>query len=91
MEYTATVDGQQLYMTASDLAIRQHDPWKAIAESYAADNSKFTRHFAAAWTKVMNADRFKGPAGSMCDESGAQLSLHALGLFDAPQPTIAVF
>jgi hypothetical protein len=77
-------------MTAADLAIKQHDAWKAIAESYAADNSRFLRHFAAAWTKIMNADRFKGPAGSVCEEAGAQLSLQTLGVFEAPQPTTAV-
>lgn len=33
----------------------------------------------------MNADRFKGPAGSVCDEAGAQLSLQALGVFSGQE------
>lgn len=44
--------GQQLFMTPADLAIKEHEPWRAIAEKYAADNALFVSHFAAAWTKV---------------------------------------
>lgn len=77
-------------MTAADLAIKQHKPWKTIAEGYAADDTKFLQDFAAAWTKVMNADRFKGPAGSECSDAGAQLSEEALGLFES-EPAVAVF
>jgi hypothetical protein len=76
-------------MTAADLAIKQHEPWKSIAEGYAADNAKFLRDFAAAWTRVMNADRFRGPSGSECSDAGAQLSVDALGLFE-PEPAVAV-
>lgn len=87
----ATVDGQELYMTPDDLAIKQHGPWKAIAQEYAADDALFVRAFAAAWTKVMNADRFKGPAGSLCSEAGASLGLDALGSFDGERhPALAV-
>lgn len=91
VEYSATVDGQEVYMTPADLAIKQHGPWKAIAEGYAADDALFVRAFAAAWTKVMNADRFKGPAGSLCSEAGASLGLDAPGLFDGEKhPALAV-
>lgn len=91
----ATVDGQKVYMTAADLAVKQHEPWKAIAEGYAADNAKFLRDFAAAFTEVMNADRFKGPAGSECSAEGAQLGMEALGMFEdtelqAAEPTVLV-
>lgn len=90
VEYSATVDGHTLYMTPADVAIKEHAPWKAIAEEFAADNAKFLQHFAAAWTKVMNADRFKGPAGSLCSEAGANLGLDALGVFEGQQPQLAV-
>jgi hypothetical protein len=90
IEYKATVDGHNIYMTPADLAIREHGPWKSIAEEFAADNAKFVQHFAAAWTKVMNADRFKGPAGSLCSEAGANLSLDVLGVFERQQPQLAV-
>jgi catalase (peroxidase I) len=38
----------------------------ANAQEYAADNAEFKKVFAGAWTKVMNADRFKGPEGNVC-------------------------
>jgi catalase (peroxidase I) len=47
-------------------AAEQDPKLSAIAKEYAADNAKFLKAFAAAWTKLMNADRFKGPAGSVC-------------------------
>lgn len=90
VEFKATVDGTELYMTAADLAIKQHDSWKTIAEGYAADNRKFLKHFSAAWTKMMNADRFKGPARSECDEPGAQLGAEALGLLFGEPAAVAV-
>ncbi|KAI8473491.1 MAG: putative catalase-peroxidase [Monoraphidium minutum] len=55
-----------VFMMPSDLAIRNDAELSAIAKGYAADNSKFVKAFAAAWTKMMNADRFKGPVGSAC-------------------------
>lgn len=89
MEFKATVDGQELYMTAADLAIKQHEPWKAIAEGYAASEAKFLKDFSTAWTKVMDADRFQGPAGSECSQPGAQLGADALGLLSG-EPAVAV-
>lgn len=89
VEFKATVDGQELYMTAADLAIKQHDSWKAIAEGYAANEAKFLKDFSAAWTKVMDADRFQGPAGSECSQPGAQLGADALGLLSG-EPAVAV-
>ena len=59
-------DGKALYLTPSDLAIKNVPELNAIAKGYAADNAAFLKAFASAWTKVMNADRFKGPAGSAC-------------------------
>jgi catalase-peroxidase len=60
-------EGQYVYMTPSDMVIKRDRELSAIAKEYAADNSLFVPEFAAAWTKVMNADRFRGPAGSECD------------------------
>lgn len=77
-EFTAQVDGQAVFMTPADLAIKLHPAWKAIAEQYASDDATFAADFAAAWTKVVNADRFKGPAGSVCGEEGASLSMQEL-------------
>jgi catalase-peroxidase len=46
--------------TRADLVFGSHSELRALAEVYAADDAKekFVRDFAAAWTKVMNLDRF---------------------------------
>jgi catalase-peroxidase len=46
--------------TAVDLVFGSHSQLRAIAEVYASSDSKekFARDFVAAWTKVMNLDRF---------------------------------
>jgi catalase-peroxidase len=46
--------------TAADLMFGSNSELRALAEVYAADDAqeKFARDFVAAWTKVMNLDRF---------------------------------
>ncbi|ABV95531.1 catalase/peroxidase HPI (plasmid) [Dinoroseobacter shibae DFL 12 = DSM 16493] len=46
--------------TSADLVFGSNSQLRAIAEVYAQDDNetKFVRDFVAAWTKVMNADRF---------------------------------
>jgi catalase-peroxidase len=46
--------------TRVDLIFGSHSQLRALAEVYACADSKekFVKDFAAAWTKVMNADRF---------------------------------
>ncbi len=46
--------------TRVDLIFGSHSQLRAIAEVYACADAKekFARDFVAAWTKVMNADRF---------------------------------
>jgi catalase-peroxidase len=46
--------------TRVDLVFGSHSQLRALAEVYASDDSKekFVRDFVAAWTKVMNLDRF---------------------------------
>ena len=43
-----------------DLVFGYNSQLRAIVEIYAQENSKenFVNHFIAAWTKVMNLDRF---------------------------------
>jgi catalase-peroxidase len=43
-----------------DLVFGSNSQLRALAEVYAADDAKekFVRDFIAAWTKVMNLDRF---------------------------------
>ena len=46
--------------TRSDLIFGSHSELRALAEVYASDDAKekFVKDFAAAWTKVMELDRF---------------------------------
>ena len=46
--------------TRVDLVFGSHSQLRAIAEVYGSADAKekFAKDFAAAWTKVMNADRF---------------------------------
>ncbi|HMJ79152.1 MAG TPA: peroxidase family protein, partial [Iamia sp.] len=46
--------------TAVDLVFGSHSELRALAEVYASDDAKetFAQDFAAAWTKVMDADRY---------------------------------
>ena len=46
--------------TPVDLILGSHSELRAVAEAYASDgaNVQFVKDFVAAWTKVMNADRF---------------------------------
>jgi len=46
--------------TPVDLIFGSNSELRAIAEVYAGDDAKhkFVTDFVAAWTKVMNADRF---------------------------------
>ncbi len=53
-------------MTANDIAIVQDPTLLTFATQYANDNALFLSTFTAAWTKVMNADRFAGPYASAC-------------------------
>jgi catalase (peroxidase I) len=67
--------GKELYMLTTDLLIKVDPDLQAIAFEYAQSNEAFLKAFSAAWTKVMNADRFKGPTGSMCDSLSEGLTL----------------
>jgi catalase-peroxidase len=55
-------DGNAVKWTGTrvDLIFGSHSQLRALAEVYACDDSKekFVKDFVAAWTKVMNLDRF---------------------------------
>jgi len=50
-----------------DLVFGSHSELRAFSEVYACSDSKekFVRDFAAAWTKVMNLDRFDVASGAL--------------------------
>jgi catalase-peroxidase len=60
-----------IIMTPEDLAIRDDPELVKIAKGYAEDGAAFLKAFSAAWTKLVNADRFDGPAGNVCDDKPA--------------------
>ncbi|KAF8064528.1 katG [Scenedesmus sp. PABB004] len=53
-------------MTPADVAMKRDPAFAAAVGEFAASNDKFLAALGDAWTKLMNADRFKGPAGSVC-------------------------
>ena len=62
-EFVATdrsTGGETWHATRADLVFGSNSELRAIAEVYAENGheEKFVRDFVAAWTKVMNADRF---------------------------------
>ena len=60
-------EGDDLYITYTDFIIRSDPDLAAIAQDYARkDDETFNKDFMAAWTKIMNNDRFDGPSGNVC-------------------------
>ncbi len=59
--------------TRVDLIFGSNSQLRAIAEVYAASDSKetFVKDFVKAWTKVMNSDRFDLPKGAATMEASA--------------------
>ena len=55
-----TTEQEKWTATRTDLVFGSNSQLRAISEVYAADDAgeKFVQDFVAAWTKVMNADRF---------------------------------
>jgi catalase-peroxidase len=53
--------------TRADLVFGSHSQLRALAEVYGSDDAKekFVKDFVAAWTKVMNLDRFDLAAGDL--------------------------
>jgi catalase (peroxidase I) len=56
------------FMVPIDLLNVFEAEYLAIAQSYASDANLFHVEFAAAWTKLMNIDRFDGPVGNLCEQ-----------------------
>lgn len=67
MEYKA-VGKDDVYALATDLALVWDAEYKQVAQEYAADNDMFLYEFSHAWTTYMNADRFDGPTGNVCED-----------------------
>uniref|UniRef100_A0A7S3ZIM4 Plant heme peroxidase family profile domain-containing protein n=1 Tax=Lotharella globosa TaxID=91324 RepID=A0A7S3ZIM4_9EUKA len=64
--------GKDLYMLQTDLVIRWDPEMLTAAQDFASDNQLFLAEFRAAWTRLMNADRFDGPFKNLCAAQTAQ-------------------
>jgi len=58
--------GKDLLMLPTDLMFKFEPELLAIAQDFAADNEMFLAEVASTWTKLANADRFKGPTRNVC-------------------------
>jgi len=64
-QFTA-VGKEGLFATQTDVFLAYDPELRAIAGTYAADAALFKTRFAEAWTLLVNADRYDGPAGNLC-------------------------
>jgi len=65
-------EDSDIYMLKTDLMYNTDPELRAIAEDYAADESKAKAKFLVdlgkAWNKLATADRYDGPLGNLCDQ-----------------------
>lgn len=66
-EYKA-VGKDDVFALATDLALVWDAEYKLIVQEYSADNDVFLEEFGHAWMKFVNADRFDGPTGNVCND-----------------------
>lgn len=66
-------------MMKSDMLLRTDAELAAIAQEYAADRDLFLDDFAAAWTRIMNADRFQAGSQTPPRSGGKQRGRLGLG------------
>lgn len=62
-----------VYMTAIDMVIASEGDLLHIAQQYATDSTMFEEDFVNAWMKLMNIDRFDGPADNLCTNGAVKL------------------
>ena len=54
-------------MFSTDLMFKNDPELREATNEYVNNNEKFLDDFAAAWTKLANADRFDGPHRNICN------------------------
>lgn len=55
------------FMFSTDLIFKNDPELREATDEYVYNNEKFLDDFAAAWTKLANADRFDGPNRNICN------------------------
>jgi len=61
--------GTRMRLQKADMLLKWDDELLAAAQEFAEDNLLFVDTFTAAWTKMMNADRFTGPTTNACQQA----------------------
>ncbi len=59
--------------------VAMHPELRSAAVDFAADDALLQADFGAAWSKLMNADRFQGPTGSVCAAAATRSAPSLLG------------
>ncbi len=54
-------------MLKQDLYFKDDPRLAMVSKEYASNNKLFLTHFAKAWTKLSNIDRFDGPFRNLCE------------------------
>jgi len=65
--YKSNTRNTNTFMLSTDVMFKDDPELRAATEEYVYNNEKFLNDFAAAWTKLANADRFDGPYGNICN------------------------
>lgn len=58
-----------LTILRDDILLIAAAPYLSVVQNYAGDEDLYLSTLAAAWTKMMNADRFDGPTRNFCDQT----------------------
>ena len=66
LEEFSVVGGGDINMVGEDIGMKSDYVFRSIAMDYILDEEMWREDFAAAWTKLMNVDRFNGPTGNVC-------------------------
>mmetsp|Transcript_11813 Transcript_11813/g.16000 ORF Transcript_11813/g.16000 Transcript_11813/m.16000 type:complete len:793 (+) Transcript_11813:245-2623(+) len=66
MQYKAD-GGSNKFILKSDHLLLEAEDLRKIVDDFAYAENAFMSEFAAAWTKMMNNDRFDGPSGNLCN------------------------
>ena len=67
LEEFSTDVSSQSFMVGEDIGLKADYTFRSIAMDYILDEEAWKHDFAAAWTKLMNSDRFDGPTGNLCE------------------------
>jgi len=62
-----SVQSPSIVMMPTDINLLYDSELLSIVQEFAGEQQMFYRAFSAAWTRLMNIDRFQGPLGNVCN------------------------